>query len=61
MLHFIDYEYASYNPSTFNMEGDDRWVVESVIKVYLIAYDLRKKPVYVFPENVRPELTAASA
>lgn len=52
-------EYAKYNPNTFDMDGEDRWVVESTIKAYLVAYDLRKKPVYVFPEHIKPELSEA--
>jgi len=49
-------QYARYNANNYTMEGEDRWVVEETVKVYLVAYDLRKRPVYVFPEHVKPEV-----
>jgi hypothetical protein len=47
------------NGYTRDIYCEGQWVVEETIKTYLIAFHDRKAPVYVLPEHVRPQLTAA--
>lgn len=55
------------NNGTFIREDDSNWEGASVFHyrttesftAYLIAYDLRRKPVYVLPEHISHQLVSA--